>query len=190
MAISTERLKRAKKDIELTVAAIETGDDSNVSQEGRDLFEQLASLDDVEWDRLLSSLGDHDLRNQLDVVRGMASEAKELSANIFSPIVSIGGSLSFDFSFRSLAVRLHFKSQNRSFESSQDLEDTLLIGAAVVKMVKRSMYQVDNMLSPEAKRVCIGGNFEERLKQIEEDVGEVRRVLTSIHEPDPPDGKA
>ena len=68
-------------------------------------------------------------------------------------------------------------------------EDTLWIGTAVVEMVKRSMREMDNVLSPEAKSRCIGENFEERLKQIEDAVGEVRQLLTSIHASDALGGK-
>ena len=92
----------------------------------------------------------------------------------------------FDFRRRSLIVRLHFETKTRSFESNQDLEDTLWIG---VEMVKRSMRGMDNVLSPEAKSGCIGENFEERLKQIEDAVGEVRQLLTSIHASDALGGK-
>ena len=189
MRLSAEHLNRAKKDLEGAVAAFETGDDSNVSAEGRNLVEQLAALNDVDLDRLRSDLKDSDLRNLLDSVRERTSEAKKLSANTLSPIVEVGGNLLFDFNRSSLIVRLHFEAQTRSFESIQDLEDTLWIGAAVVELVKRSMREMDNVLSPEAKSGCIGEDFEERLKQIEDAVGEVRQLLTSIHASDALGGK-
>ena len=187
MTLSTEHLKGAKKDIELAVAAIETGDDSDVSQEGRDLVEQLASLDDVQWDRLRSDLEDDDLRNALDVLRRQASDAKELSADVFSPIRQIGHHLSLDFGSPSLVVRLRFHGETSSFESRQDLEDTLWIGAVVVEIVRRTIRKMDDVLSPEAKSACIGDNFEERLKQAEDAVGEIRRMFTAIRTSDATD---
>ena len=71
--------------------------------------------------------------------------------------------------------------------SSQDPEDTLWIGAAVLTAVSEVMQAMEGTLGPEAQRGCIGAHFEDNLKRAEEAVAEIRRLLTAVRGADAPD---
>ena len=126
MAMNTERLNRAKKDIAGIVVAIKTGNDSNLSQESRLLFRDLMEIDDASWDPLLTSLEDSELRDQLRSLRQYAVKLKAtLPDGAFSQIRHVGHMPFFDVSRRSLMIRLHLDQGSQSLVSSQDIEDTL-----------------------------------------------------------------
>lgn len=183
MTLNAERLNRAKQDITDVVAAVKAGDRSNVSQEGNLLLEELTALVDAAWDPLLASLEDSELRDQLDFLRRRIAEAEEsLPAGAFSRIRQVGHKASFDISQRSLTIPLRFETWgDQSLDSSQDLEDTLWIGAAVVTVVSDVMQEMENTLGPEARRSCIGEHFEDNLKLAEDAVAEIRRIFTAVH---------
>lgn len=188
MILDAEGLNRVKKDIADVVAAVETRDDSNISQEGRLLLAELTALDDAAWDSLLESPLDSGLRDQLGFLRRRIAEAKEyLPAGTFSQIRKVGHTASFDVSQRSLAIRLRFEAGDQSLVSSQDPEDTLWIGAAVLKVVSEVMQAMEGTLGPEAQRGCIGMHFEDNLKSAENAVAEIRRLLTAVGGADAPD---
>lgn len=188
MILNAERLSRVKKDIADIVAAVEAGDDSNISQESRLLIAELTALDDAAWDSLLESPVDGELRDQLGFLRRRIAEAMEyLPAGAFSQIRKVGHTASFDVSQRSLAIRLRFEAGDQSLVSSQDPEDTLWIGAAVLKVVSEVMQAMEGTLGPEAQRGCIGAHFEDNLKRAEEAVAEIRRLLTAVRGADAPD---
>lgn len=188
MILNAERLSRSKKDIADVVAAVEAGDDSNVSREGRLLFEELTVLDDVAWDSLLESPVDGELRDHLGFLRRKIAQAKEsLPAGAFSQIRQVGHTASFDVSQRSLTIRLRFQAGDQSLVSSQDPEDTLWIGAAVLKVVSGVMREMEGTLGPEAQRGCIGAHFEDNLKSAEDAVVEIRQFLTAVRGADAPD---
>ena len=71
--------------------------------------------------------------------------------------------------------------------SSQDPEDTLWIGAAVLKVVSEVMQAMEGTLGPEAQRGCIGAHFEDNLKSAEDAVAEIRQILTAVRGADAPD---
>ena len=188
MTLSTERLNRAKQDIAGIVAAVEIGDDSNVSQEGHRLLAELTALDDAAWDPLLASLEDSELRDQLDFLRRRVAEAKEpLPAGAPSHIREVGHTASFDVSRRLLTIGLRFGAGDQSLYSSQDLEDTVWIGATVVTVVSEVMQAMEGTLGPEARRGCIGAYFEDNLKRAEDAVAEIRRIFTAVRRADAPD---
>lgn len=179
MTLSAERLNREKQDIEDVVAAVKAGDDSNVSREGRLLLAELTALDDAKWDPLLESLEDSELRHQLDSLRRNVAEAKEAASSRIWQIGYTGAS--FDVSQKSLTIPLRFKTLGeQSLDSSQDLEDTLWIGAAVLKVVSEVMQAMEGALGPDAQRGCIGTHFEDNLKNAEEAVAEIRRIFTAV----------
>lgn len=189
MTLSTERLNRAKEDLAKIVAAIEVGDNSGLSQEGRRLLDELVALDDAEWEPLLENLEDSDLRAQLDLLRGKVTEAKESPpAGTFSRIVQVGHIASFNLTQRSLTIPLRFETWgDQSLDSSQDLEDTLWIGATVMTVVSDVMQAMEGTLGPDAQRDCIGQNFEDNLKRAEEALAEIRRIFTTVRGADTPD---
>lgn len=189
MILNAERLSRAKKDIADVVAAVEAGDDSNVSREGRLLLEELTAFDDAAWDSLLESPVDGELRDQLGFLRRKIAQAKEsLPAGAFSQIRQVvGHTASFDVFQRSLMIRLRFQTGDQSLVSSQDPEDTLWIGAAVLKVVSEVMQAMEGTLGPEAQRGCIGAHFEDNLKSAEDAVAEIRQLLTAVRKADAPD---
>ena len=188
MILNAERLSRVKKDIADIVAAVEAGDDSNISQESRLLIAELTALDDAAWDSLLESPVDGELRDQLGFLRRRIAEAMEyLPAGAFSQIRKVGHTASFDVSQRSLAIRLRFEAGDQSLVSSQDPEDTLWIGAAVLKVVSEVMQAMEGTLGPEAQRGCIGMYFEDNLKYAEDAVAEIRRLFTAVGGADTPD---
>ena len=193
VTVSTERLKRAKKELADAVAAFQTGDDGNVSQEGRRLVEELGTLDDAEWDPLLASVEDDELRDLLGSVRQRTSEVKRLhSVGALPQIRQILYRQSFDFSQRSLMIPLRFNNAggHSLLDSNQDLEDTLWIGTAIFQVVSDAMQAMDDALNLEAQRRCIGTAFDENLRKAEDAVGEIRRMLTAVqgeHAPDESD---
>lgn len=188
MTLSAERLIRAKQDIADVVAAVEDGDDGNVSQEGHLLLKELMTLDDAAWDSLLATLEERELRDQLDSLRQWVAGVKEvLPDGAFSQIRHVGHTASFDVSRRSLTIRLRFGAGDQSLISSQDPEDTLWIGAAVLTAVSEVMQAMEGTLGPEAQRGCIGAHFEDNLKRAEETVAEIRRLLTAVRGADAPD---
>lgn len=188
MTLSAERLSQAKKEIAGVIAAIEVGDDSNVSQGGRLLLAELMALDDAAWASLLANVEDSELREHLGSLRQRLTDVKAVSpAGAFSQIQQIGHSAAFDFSLRSLMINLRLKAGEQSLVSRQDLEDTLWIGAAVLQVVSEAMRTMDGTLSSEAQRGCIGEIFEENLKRAEDTVGEIRRIFTTVRRTDEPD---
>ena len=188
MTLNAERLNRAKQVITDVVAAVENGDDSNVSQEGHRLLAELTALDDAAWDPLLASLEDSELRDQLDSLRRQVAEEKAaLPADAFSQIRQMGHTASFDVYRQSLMIRLRFEAGNQSLNSGQDLEDTLWIGTSVVTIVSEVMQAMEGTLGPEARRGCIGAHFEDNLKDTEDAVAEIRRIFTAVRGADAPD---
>lgn len=188
MTLSAERLSRAKRDIAGVIAAIESGDGSNISQEGNLILTELMDLDDAMWASLLESVEDRELREHLGSLRQKFAEMKEvLPADVLSHIRQVGHTADFDFSRRSLMISLRFQAGEQSLVSKQDLEDTLWIGAAVLQVVSDVMRTMDGTLSSEAQSGCIGEAFEENLKHAEDTVGEIRRILTAVHRTDEPD---
>ena len=189
MTLNAEQLSRAKEDITDIVAAVKAGDRSNVSQEGNLLLEELMALVDAAWDPLLASLEDSELRDQLDFLRQRITGAKEsLSAGAFSQIRQVSHTTSFDVSQRSLTIPLRFETWgDQSLDSSQDLEDTLWIGAVVVTVVSNVMQAMEDTLGPAARRSCIGEHFEDNLKRVEDAVAEIRRIFTAVRGADTPD---
>ena len=183
MDLSAERLNKAKPDVAGIVAAAEAGDFCNISREGRLLLGKLTALDDAAWGPLLASLEDGELRAQIDFLRRWIAETKKsLPAGAFSRIRQIGHTASFDVSQRSLTIPLRFETWgDQSLDSSQDLEDTLWIGAAVVTVVSDVMQEMENTLGPDARRSCIGEHFEDNLKLAEDAVAEIRRIFTAVH---------
>ena len=187
MSLSAERLVGAKKDLEDAAAALQTGDKSNVSQEGRRLVDELMLLEDAERSALLASVEDSELRDLLDLVIQRASTVKRmLSAGT---IRQIWHQESFLFSQQSLMIGLRFNNGKGQslLDSNQDLEDTLWIGAAVLQVVSDAMQEMDSTLNPEAQRGCIGTAFEENLKNAEDAVGKIRRIFTALRGADTPD---
>ncbi len=190
MSLSAERLVGAKKDLADVVAAFTTRNDSNVSQEGRRVVDELWALDDAEWDALLASLEDSELRDLLGSVRQRASEVKRLlSADAVPQIRQILHRKSFYFSQQSLMILLRFNNGKGQslLDSNQDLEDTLWIGAAVLQVVSDAMQDMDSTLNSEAQRRCIGTLFEQNLKRAEDAMGEIRRIFTALRGADTPD---
>ena len=66
MTVTVELLATAKEDLTVAVAAFETADDRNVSEQGRRLVEELSALDDVATGSLLASLKDNELRTLVE----------------------------------------------------------------------------------------------------------------------------
>lgn len=182
MTLSAERLNKANKEVTGIVAALETRDPSNASQESDRLFGEMMALDDAEWDSLLAGLEDEGLRSHLDFVRRNIAEAKENFPDAFSRIQKIGHTASFDVSQRSLTILLRFTAGELSLVSRQDLEDTLWIGAAVVRVVSGTMQEIAGTLGIEAQRGCIGTNFEDNLKLAEDALEEIKRLHMAMRE--------
>lgn len=179
MTVTVEHLARAKKDLADAVAAFDTADDGNVSEQGRSLVEKLGALDDAATDSLLASLEDSELRDLVETVRQRAKAAREVYAGIYSPVRQFGHSVLFDVYNQSLVVRTGFKkAQGESFECKQDLEDTLLMASVIVKAVSEAMGAIDGVFNDDAKRRCIGGAFEGNLERIERTVTDIRRMFT------------
>ena len=130
---------------------------------------------------------DDDLRSHLDLARRNIAEARGNFPDALSRIREIGHTASFDVSQRSLAIRLRFEAGGQSWLSSQDPEDTLWIGAAVLKVVSEVMQAMEGTLGPEAQRGCIGMYFEDNLKYAEDAVAEIRRLFTAVGGADTPD---
>ena len=187
MTLSAKRLNKANKEVADIAAALETRDLSNVSPEGDRLVGEMMALDDAEWDSLLTGLEDDDLRSHLDFVRQNIAEARENFPDALSRIQKIGHTASFDVSQRSLTILLRFTSRKQSLVSRQDLEDTLWIGAAVVRVVSEAMREMAGTLGIEAQRGCIGTNFEDNLKRAEDALEEIKRLHAAMRGGGPSD---
>ena len=188
MILDAEELNREKKDVADVAASVKAGDDRNISQKGRLLLAELTALDDAAWDSLLESPVDGELRDQLGFLRRRIAQAKEFfPAGAFSQIRQLSHTASFDVSQRSLTIRLRFEAGDQSLVSSQDPEDTLWIGAAVLKVVSEVMRAMEGTLGHEAQRGCIGAHFEDNLKSAEDAVAEIRQLLTAVRGADTPD---
>lgn len=187
MTLSVERLNRAKKEIADIAVAFETSDPSNLSLEGHRLLGEMTALDDAEWDSLLAGLEDSNLYNYLDSLRRNIDERRESFPHFFSRIRQIHHTASFDVSQRSLTILLRFMVGEQSLVSRQDLEDTLWIGAAVVRVVSMAMREMADTLGIEAQRSCIGMNFEDNLKRAEDALEEIKRLHTAMRGEDPSD---
>lgn len=184
MTLSAERLSRAKKDIAGVIAAIESGDGSNVSQEGHLILTELMDIDDAVWASLLEGVEDRELREHLALLKQKFAKMKEI---LPAHVRQVGHTADFDFSLRSLMIRLRFQAGEQSLVSRQDLEDTLWIGAAVLQVVSEAMQRMHDTLSSETQRGCIGEAFEENLKRAEDTVGEIRWIFTAVRRTDAPD---
>ena len=184
MTLDAERLLEARKDIADVVKAI---------KEVHRLLDESTSLDDAAWDSLLASLDDDmELHEQLGSIRRSLDDLKNrIPMAALSQIRTVGHMTSFDIFQRSLEIHLSFEAgdKSKSLDSSQDLEDTLWIGAAVVEVVSESMLAAEGTLRLDAQRNCIGVNFEENLKKAEDAVREVRRIYTAISDADGPEFK-
>lgn len=174
MQPSVGRLKSARKDIADALAAIEQGEGAGISPIGNDLLEELWQLEDSAWSELLASLEGDDLYDVLTRLREVFSDP------LFSPIREIGHRAFFDFPTKQLVVEMHFvKGDGKSLEVRQDLEDTLRIGAAIIKCVADVMGNLD-MLSADVKRQCLGEDFEGNLKRAARGVEEIERIFNSV----------
>ncbi len=184
MRPSAERLKSARKDIADVLASIEQGEDTGVSQAGQRLAEELLELEDSAWGPLLASLeDDEELHGVLTRLRTEFSEIRERRDWLYSPIREIGHRAFFDFTSGELVVEMRFvKDEGESLEFRQDLEDTLLIGASVIESVAHVMRNMD-VLSVNAKRQCIGQDFERNLKRATKGVEEIEEIFNSVHGP-------
>ena len=78
-------------------------------------------------------------------------------------------------------ARRHIELAGESLEVRQDLEDTLRIGAMVIESVATVMRNMD-VLSVDAKRQCIGQEFEGNLKKAAEAVEEIEGLLSSVRD--------
>ncbi len=63
-----------------------------------------------------------------------------------------------------------------------DLEDTLRIGVSIIESVVDVMHDMD-ALSVDAKRQCIGQEFEENLRKAAKGVEEIEGMFNSVHDP-------
>ena len=176
MEPSIERLKSARKELSEALAALEEG----VTPTGQDLVEELWQLEDSAWGPLLAGLEGDELHGVLTRLKRAFSEMRGRRDRFFSPIQKIGHRAFFDFAIGGLVVEMHFvKGEDESLEVRHDLEDTLRIGASVIASVADVMRNM-NMLSADAKRRCIGENFEENLEQAAKSVREIERIFNSI----------
>ena len=187
MTLSMERLTRAKKEVADIAAAFETRDSSNISSEGHRLLGEMMALGDAEWDSFLAGLEDDDLHSHLDFVRRNIAETRKKFPHFFSQIQRVRHTVSFDVSQRSLTILLRFTAGEQSLVSRQDLEDTLWIGAAVVRAVSEAMREMAGTLGIEAQRGCIGENFEDNLKRAEDALEEIKRLHAAMRGGGPSD---
>ena len=182
MTLNAEQLKTARKDIATVVEAIESKVIPNVSEDGSRLVAELVALDDADCDRLLANLEDTELRGQVELLRRLFKERS--SAGVLSAIDQVGHSASINVSPRSLMIRLTFKAGHETLAASQDLEDTLWIGRAVVEVVHETMRGMHETLSLPAQLDCIGNNFEDNLKSVEAALGEIRQIYEVVRNAD------
>ena len=94
----------------------------------------------------------------------------------------VGHKTSFDVADGSFMVELGFKraGDDSWFKTPQDLEDTLWIGASVIKAVAGVLENIQATLRAEAQQDCVGQVFEKNLRDAEDAVTEVRRRYQAI----------
>ena len=176
----TDDLVRDKEDIASIVSALEAGDPSRASTRGSELVEELVVLNDVEWDNLLAGLDDDELLSHMSFVR---RKLGDIPASAYFHVNQVVHSVRLsNFPSISLLINLSFKTKaaTKSLDSTQDLEDTLWIGMAVVKAVSATMQSMKDALAPSVQRNCIGSAFEENLLRAESAVREIRECYDTI----------
>ena len=180
MALNAEQLRGVREDIANAVKAIQSGEPAKVSDVGLLLLREVRSLDDEAWWKLADSLDDDVLQGQLLTIRQDTSQMETVGPPI--RLATVGHKASFDVDDGSLMVELGFKraGDNSWFKTSQDLEDTLWIGASVVKVVARVLEKIQATLRTEAQQDCVGQVFEKNLRDVEDAVTEVRRRYQAI----------
>ena len=182
MNLTPDQLLRRKEDIASVVRAVEEKNPSRASTQGTLLFEQMAQakLGESDWEELLSDLDDVELRGHMDSFRRYISE---VPASAISHVNSVGHSVALGgFPSVALLINLSFKTSlaSKSLDSSQDLEDTLWIGTAVVEAVSETMQSMKDALAPLAQRNCIGDNFKDNLERVESAVRQIRERYNTI----------
>ena len=184
MALNAERLYGAREDIENAVKAIQSGDAIKVSDDGFDVLREVMSLDDEAWRKLAENLDDGVLQEQLLTIRKGNSKMDTVGPP--TRLATVGHQTSFDVTDRSLMVELGFKKagDEQWFKTFQDLEDTLWIGASVVKVVAVVLEQVQATLRAEAQKNCVGEVFEKNLQIAEDAVRSVRQSYQAIGDAD------
>ena len=191
MALNAERLYDAREDIANAVNAIQSGDTIKVSDVGLRLLREVRNLDDDAWRKLTENLDDDGLQQQLLTIRNDTSQIEIMGPP--TRLAMVGHKTSFDVADESLMVDLGFKKAGDEswFKTSQDLEDTLWVGASVVKVVARVLERIQATLRSGAQQNCLGQAFEKNLRDVEDAVTEVRRRYQAIggadrgHQDDP-----
>ena len=182
MNLTPDQLLIRKEDIASVARAMDEKNPSRASTQGTLLFEQMAQakLSESDWEELLSDLDDVELRSHMDSLRKYISE---VPASALSAVNGVGYSVALGgFPSVSLLINLSFKTRmaSKSLDSSQDLEDTLWIGMAVVEAVSETMQSMKDALAPLAQRNCIGDSFKDSLERVESAVRQIRERYNTI----------
>ena len=184
MVLNAEQLRGVREDIANAVQAIQSGEAAKVSDAGLRLLREVRSLDDDAWRNLTENLDDDVLQQQLITIRNDTSQIE--SRGPPTRLAMVGHKTSFDVADGLFMVELGFKKAGDSswFKTSQDLEDTLWIGASVVKVVARTLEKIQATLRVKAQQDCVGHVFEKNLRDVEDAVDEVRRRYQAIGDAD------
>ena len=182
MNLTPDQLLSHKEDIASVIRALKEKDPSRASKGGSRLVEDLVKLDldEAGWENLLSGIDDAVLREHMDLLRKYISN---VPVSALSHVSQVGHSVTIsNLPSTSLTINLSFQTRtaNKSLDSSQDLEDTLWIGMAVVEAVSETMQLMKDALAPLAQRNCIGDKFKENLERAESAVRQIRECYNTI----------
>ena len=177
----SERLNAAKDDMLVVMEAFRTEDASAVSSTGDRLVAELVGLDDAAWDVLLADLRDDELRKQMESLRQLLKERGAATAQLMRHVRQVGHSASFNVSPPALTIDLNFTTTGgETLAASDDLEDTLWVGTAVVQAVCQTMRSMKETLNSPAQRACIGSSFERNLDDAEAAIAEIRQIYELV----------
>ena len=184
MTLNAKRLYDAREDIANAVKAIESRDTIKVSDVGLGVLHEVKILDDEACRKLVESLDDNVLKEQLLTIRRDTSQIESVGPQ--GRLARVGHKTSFNVDDRSLMVELGFQrtGDEKWYKTFQDLEDTLWIGMSVVKVVAGVLERAQGTLRAEVQEDCIGQVFEKNLQELEDAVREIRRRYQAIGDAD------
>lgn len=183
MTLGVATLKAAKDDIATVLEAIKSKDTSATSAEASRIVAGLLEIDDADWNDILENLEDDELQEQADSLRKILLEKVAATTHVRQ----VGHFASFTLSPPDLTIRLTFKAGGQTLDTTQDLDDALWVGGAVVEAVTKTMQSMMDAFNLQTQRAHIGSNFKGNLELAEVAIAEVRRIYELIENADPAD---
>ena len=156
----------------------------SLSEEQRNIVENLLNSDEMAWREFLSELksADTEFASTAETARTLLLSSMSSSVSQESPFASSSRIQQVFFApYLGLAsqnaiIRLYLKTfDNKTLVSDQDLEDTLGVGAVIVESVADTVNSMIGRLGVSPDVVSWGSEFESRLLRAEQAVQALRK---------------